>query len=191
MGSYNIPKQLLNFRDFLSIMKNFYSVTMPVIIVTADLNNPEHSAAIPAVINAYAADPMGGGKPLDPVRLQEIVPGLRKHSSSLVLLAFAGEQPVGIANCFVGFSTFAAKPLVNIHDLAVMPGCRGQGIGRQLLEAAETKARELGCCKLTLEVRADNNRAREIYKQYGFGDFTTGAETVPTYFLEKKISEKV
>lgn len=158
---------------------------MSVTIVAADLDNSEHCVAIPAMISAYAADPMGGGQQLDSTRLQEIVPGLRQHPSSLVLLAFAEKKPVGIANCFVGFSTFSAKPLLNIHDLAVLPEFRGKGVGRQLLEAAEAKASELGCCKLTLEVRADNSRAREVYKQFGFGDFTTGTKAVPTYFLEK------
>jgi len=44
--------------------------------------------------------------------------------------------------CFRGFSTFAAAPLINVHDLAVVPGFRGQGIGRRLLEAVEMYAED-------------------------------------------------
>ena len=161
---------------------------MAITIVKADLNNPDHCAAIPAMINAYASDPMGGGAPLDPARLADIVPGLRKHPASLVFLAFNEAGPVGIANCFIGFSTFAAQPLVNIHDLAVLERHRGQGIGLDLLRAIEVEARNMGCCKLTLEVRDDNTRASAIYRQFGFDDFTTGADTVPTFFLEKKLA---
>ena len=163
---------------------------MPVTIVPADLSNSEHCRVIPAMINAYAMDQMGGGQELDPAILQNIVPGLRKHGSSLVLLAFDEEEPVGIANCLIGFSTFAASPLLNIHDLAVIPSHRGKGVGRRLLEAAETQAKELGCCKVTLEVRADNTRAIEVYKQFGFSDFMTGDEQIPTYFLEKKLTNE-
>ena len=155
-------------------------------IIETDFNNPDHCRAIPALIDAYARDPMGGGRGLPEEILQKMVPGLAEHPSSLVFLAFDGDRPVGIANCFVGFSTFAAQPLVNIHDLAVLPEYRGRGVGERLLGEVERKAKELGCCKLTLEVRGDN-RARNLYERFGFGDFTTGAEQTPTFFLEKRL----
>ena len=37
-------------------------------------------------------------------------------------------------------------------------GCSFKGVGRRLLEAVEGKARELRCCKLTLEVMDNNHR---------------------------------
>ena len=37
------------------------------------------------------------------------------------------DKPVGLATTFEGFSTFAAKPLINIHDIAVLPDYRGRG----------------------------------------------------------------
>ena len=49
------------------------------------------------------------------------------------------DNPVGAAVCFIGFSTFAAKPLINIHDFVVLPAARGKGVGRRLLEAVEKK----------------------------------------------------
>jgi ribosomal protein S18 acetylase RimI-like enzyme len=57
---------------------------------------------------------------------------------------------------------------VNIHDIAVSPEARGQGVGRQLLAAVEADARALGCCKVTLEVRSDNQRAMGLYRSVGF-----------------------
>ena len=41
----------------------------------------------------------------------------------------------------------------------VLPAFRRKGGGRRLLESVEGKARELGCCKLTLEVMGKNDRA--------------------------------
>jgi ribosomal protein S18 acetylase RimI-like enzyme len=36
------------------------------------------------------------------------------------------------------------------------------------LRAVEEQARTAGCCRLTLEVRADNEVARRLYQSYGF-----------------------
>ena len=141
---------------------------MPVDIVEADLDRPDHQRAVVDLISAYAADPMGSGKPLPDAVRARMIPGLRALPTTLIFLAYDEGHPVGIATCFRGFSTFAARPLVNIHDLAVLPACRGRGIGRQLLDAVERKARALGCCKVTLEVQEDNVRARRIYEAAGF-----------------------
>jgi ribosomal protein S18 acetylase RimI-like enzyme len=103
-----------------------------------------------------------------------------------VLLAFADQRPVGMAICFFGFATFQARPLLNIHDLAVVPDYRGQGIGRALLGEAEKRALGHGCCKLTLEVRDDNRPARALYESFGFTDFVVG-KAVPTRFLSKAL----
>jgi GNAT superfamily N-acetyltransferase len=138
-------------------------------IVEADLGRPEHQRAVVEMIDAYARDPMGDGKPLaDDVR-RELIPGLQRHPTTLIFLAYDRGAPVGIAVCFVGFSTFAAKPLVNVHDITVLPVRRGQGIAAKLLAGVERKARALGCCKLTLEVQENNHRAKKVYQAAGFG----------------------
>ena len=142
---------------------------MPAIqIVEPDLlHRPEHRQAVLDLVDAYSRDPMGDGKPLrDDVR-HRLVPGLAAHPTTLILLAYDGELPVGIAVCFRGFSTFQARPLVNIHDLAVLPEHRGRGIGKALLEAVADRARGLGCCKVTLETQ-EKNPARRLYEAVGF-----------------------
>jgi len=68
----------------------------------------------------------------------------------------------------VGFSTFAARPLLNLSDFYVVPAHRGGGIGRQLLVAMEQHALAIGCCKLSLEVQENNARARRLYAAAGF-----------------------
>ena len=102
--------------------------------------------------------------------MKELIPGLRKHPTTLILLAYVEGRPVGIATCFVGFSTFYARPLVNVHDLAILPEYRGQGIGRQLLNGVLDKAKQLGCCKVTLEVHETNRRAKQMYEAAGFAE---------------------
>jgi ribosomal protein S18 acetylase RimI-like enzyme len=154
-------------------------------VFEADLDAPQHQEAIVSLINAYARDPMGDGRDLPAEVRERLIPGLRQHPTTLAFLAFDGEKPAGIAVCFLGFSTFAARPLINIHDLAVLPEYRGQGVGRLLLEQVEAKGRELGCCKLTLEVRDDNHRAQRLYQKAGFGAMSTGHGAVRNWFLQK------
>jgi len=137
-------------------------------IVEADLARPPHQQAVLALTDAYARDAMGNGAPLAADVLARLVPSLRAHPTTVILLAYADGEAVGIATCFLGFSTFAARPLLNVHDLAVLPAYRGRGIARQLLAAAEAKARALDCCKLTLEVQENNHRARRLYARAGF-----------------------
>jgi ribosomal protein S18 acetylase RimI-like enzyme len=148
----------------------------PIEIVKADLDRAEHQQAILDLLDAYAADPLIDGKPLSPQVRQEMIPGLRAHPTTLVPLAFHDTKAVGVAVCFRGYSTFYARPLINIHDLAVLAEYRGLGIGRRLLEAIEREARDAGCCKLTLEVRETNRRAKGLYESIGF---TAGANDGP------------
>lgn len=139
---------------------------MPVLL--ADLHNPAHQAAIVELLDMYCRDEFGDGRPLaDEVR-KNLVPGLIQHGGARAFLAYEADRPVGLALCFIGFSSFKAKPLINIHDIAVRPETRGQGVGRQLLAAVEEHARSLGCSKVTLEVRADNVRAQQAYRKAGF-----------------------
>ena len=156
-------------------------------IVRADLNDPRHQAAVLAMTRAYARDPMGNGRDLPAEIQQALVPELRAHPTTLIFLAYRDDEPVGIVTGFVGFSTFAARPLINIHDLHVAHDHRGRGIGRSLLEAVESEARRLGCCKLTLEVQEHNETALALYRRFGFvgGQYEPSAGAV--LFREKKL----
>lgn len=152
----------------------------------ADLTDAADAAGIVAVLDSYASDPLGGGQPLSGEVRDRLVPALQDHPNTLVLLAWSDAEPVGLTVCFYGFSTFRARLLLNVHDLAVIPRCRGRGIGRKLLTGAETRARERGCCKLTLEVQDDNLTALGLYESFGFGDVVYG-ESGPTRFLSKPL----
>jgi len=156
-------------------------------IAEANLNDSTHQEAVLKMVDAYSLDAMGDGKPLSEEARRFLLPRLREHPTTLIFLAFRGQEPVGIAVCFRGFSTFAARPLMNIHDLAVLPANRGEGISRQLLAAVEKKAREMGCCKLTLEVLEKNQRAREVYEAAGFGKPVYQEESSVTFFLSKRL----
>ncbi len=155
-------------------------------VIQADLTDPRHQSDLIAMLDAYAQDPMGGGDPMAEEVKARLVPGLQAHPAAYIFLAYretpGGKEAVGIANCFLGFSTFAAKPLINIHDLAVVPAARRMGVGRKLLDTVTAKAKSLGCCVVTLEVRDDNPAAQKLYTDYGFHD-----DGIPHRFWKLKV----
>ena len=156
-------------------------------VTRADLDDGAQAEAVVELIDCYARDLMGGGEPLPAAVRAALIPGLRGFAGTLVFLAWDGSHPVGVAVCFRGFSTFAARPLVNIHDLSVRPEWRGRGIGRALLRAVADWAREQGCCKLTLEVLDHNARARALYDAEGFRPPDMGHPGEQMLFLAKTL----
>jgi ribosomal protein S18 acetylase RimI-like enzyme len=159
---------------------------MTIQVREANLADPEQAQAVVDVLDSYASDPRGGGVPLTGDVRSRLIPMLRAHPTTLVLLAYDGNDPVGLTIGFFGISSFRAMPLLNIHDLAVVPAWRGKGVGRSLLAAAEARARDRGCCKLTLEVQEDNAPARMLYERFGFQDVIYG-NSGPTRFLNKML----
>lgn len=129
--------------------------------------NP-HAAAIVTLLDQYARDPMGLARPIPEEILDRVPDGLAATANALVWLAYAGNRPAGVAVCFSAYATFRARPVINVHDLAVLPEFREQGVATHLLNAVESEARRRSCAKLTLEVRQDNTPARTLYRKLGF-----------------------
>ncbi len=120
------------------------------------------------LLDMYAREPMGQGRPLDDAVRRRLARDLPQLPHLFVVLAEADKRAVGIAVCFESYSTFLGQPLVNIHDLAVVPDARGRGVGRRLIDAVEAEARRRGCGRITLEVRSDNLGAQQLYRRLGF-----------------------
>jgi ribosomal protein S18 acetylase RimI-like enzyme len=55
-----------------------------------------------------------------------------------------------------------------VENLYVRPEFRGQGIGSQLLAAAEQRLRDHGADAVALNVMADNEDARRFYRDHGY-----------------------
>ena len=166
---------------------------LAVAVREADLENDADAQAVVDLVDEYASEPLHGGQSLPAGVRAELAGNLSSHPTSIVLLAFREERAVGVAVCFRGFSTWSARPLLNLHDLAVTRSMRGHGIGRQLLRAVEERARALGCCKLTLEVRGDNRTAQGLYRSFGFrggagaAGEALGGRADQTFFWEKPL----
>src|SRR5690606_18887542 len=154
-------------------------------VVRADYTDPGHAAALVMLLDAYASDPAGGGEPLSAFAKANLVRELTARPQAYSVLAFDGTAPVGLVNCIEGFSTFACKPLVNVHDVAVAASHRGRRVGEQMLALAERIARERGACKMTLEVLAGNRSAQALYARIGFESYQLDPAMGDAQFLQK------
>lgn len=163
-----------------------------ITIIRARLINPDHAAALLDLMDEYASGQTGGGEPLKAYTRAHLAATLRTRPGAHTLLALKrdenGEESfVGLLNAFEGFSTFACQPLLNIHDIIVTESQRGQGIGKRLMQAAEELARELGCCKLTLEVLEGNTKAQAAYTSLGYAGYELDPAMGKALFWQKKL----
>lgn len=143
-------------------------------VCQADYSRGDHAAAVVSLLDAYARDPMGGAEALSDFAKANLIPALAARPQAYSVLAFGGtdgQTPVGLVNCIEGFSTFACRPLVNVHDVVVLDGYRGQRVAERMLALAEQIARERGACKLTLEVLQGNAGAIRLYQRVGFANY--------------------
>lgn len=158
---------------------------MKLQVLPVDYLLPAHRAALVMLLDAYAQDPMGGGEPLTPRVKETLCDALAMRANTASFIAWLDDAPVGLINCIEGFSTFKAKPLLNIHDIAVLPAHRGVGVGQALLAAAEQHARQSGCCKLTLEVLTGNAPALKSYLGFGFEPYALDPAAGQASFMQK------
>lgn len=154
-------------------------------VVRARYDDPAHAAALVELLDTYARDPAGGGEPLNDFARENLVDALAARPFVFSVLAFDGETPVGLVNAIEGFSTFACRPLVNVHDVVVMPSHRGRGIAAAMLAEVEAVARERGACKLTLEVLEGNAAARALYRRLGFAAYQLDPAMGQARFMQK------
>lgn len=151
----------------------------------ADYANPGHAAAMVALLDAYASDPAGGAQPLSEYAKAHLVPELARRPHAFSVLAWDGDTPVGLVNAIEGFSTFQCRPLVNVHDVAVLASHRGQRVAEQMLALVESLARERGACKLTLEVLEGNRPAVTLYRRIGFAGYALDPALGQATFMQK------
>ena len=100
-----------------------------------------------------------------PEKLRETLFGSRPYAE--VLLCFDREKPVGFALFFHNYSTFRAMPGIYLEDLFVLPGERGKGFGKALLNEVIHVAKERGCGRVEWSVLDWNVPAIDFYKSMG------------------------
>lgn len=151
----------------------------------ADYGHEPDAAAVVMLLDAYARDPAGGGEPLSDFARANLVRELAARPQAYSVLAFDGDQPVGLVNCIEGFSSFKCKPLVNVHDVAVLASHRGHGIAEAMLAEAERIAVGRGAVKMTLEVLSGNAPAVRLYRRIGYEGYQLDPAMGTAQFFQK------
>jgi Acetyltransferases len=77
----------------------------------------------------------------------------------------AQERIEGIVHFHVHASTWARVGYCYLEDLFVDPDCRGQGVGRALIEAVYRAADEHGADRVYWHTENTNERAQYLYRQ--------------------------
>jgi ribosomal protein S18 acetylase RimI-like enzyme len=96
---------------------------------------------------------------------------LMAASGMLTLVAEAADgERAGFIMIGRSASVFTNQQQAFVYDVAVAPPFRRRGIGRQLMEQAETYAREQGMPSVTLMVDCNNAAARSLYAKLGYDD---------------------
>ncbi len=84
-------------------------------------------------------------------------------------VARADDRIVGFVTFTMAGSTFTKSVSRGvIQNLYVVPEARGEGVGTQLLDVAERVLVEDGADVIALEAMADNDSARQFYRERGY-----------------------
>ncbi len=87
-------------------------------------------------------------------------------SGNVNLVALNGGEVIGW--CDIRRHFFPSHAHRGSLGMGLLPGFRGQGLGRRLIEAAISAAREAGMIRIEFGVHADNARAIRLYETVGF-----------------------
>jgi GNAT superfamily N-acetyltransferase len=158
---------------------------MPITTKRVCYDDPRDCENLVQLLGEYARLECGD----DPPDLSHLPQQLANFPTAFSLLAYADSDQtaaVGLVNCFFGFSTFAGRSLVNVHDVIVTEKHRGKGVSGVMLEAVARIASEHDCCRVTLEVLADNTPALRAYQKQGFARDPAHPHT-DIFFLRKSL----
>lgn len=93
---------------------------------------------------------------------------LIRDPAQYVFVARQADSILGFINFSTRKSVMHPAPSALIDELVVSAESRGTGIGRQLIETAVDRCRELGCCEVEVSTEKSNAKARRFYRACGF-----------------------
>lgn len=107
-------------------------------------------------------------QPSDPGRAERFLSERLSAGESVIFLAREGGTAVGFVQLYPSFWSVAACRSWILNDLYVVPGQRGTGIGRALLDRARAHAQATGAGGLDLSTQRSNLTAQRLYEAAGW-----------------------
>jgi GNAT superfamily N-acetyltransferase len=108
------------------------------------------------------------GYPQNPTDLAERIGVMADGSADAVLVADAGGTAIGVASLHVTPLFNEGRSRARITAFVVDAEHRGRGVGRRLLDAVETAARQRGCYAVELTSGAHRHGAHRFYAAAGY-----------------------
>ena len=108
------------------------------------------------------------GYPIPVQALHERMAQFDGRSSDPVLVACRGDRIVGLIAVHCTSMLHLDAPIARITTLVVDPQAHGGGVGRALVDAAETLARDAGCAILEVTTAFHRTDAQAFYRAIGF-----------------------
>jgi GNAT superfamily N-acetyltransferase len=107
-------------------------------------------------------------KPQTPQQIRMRLGRLAGTGVDRVLVAVVDGRVAGVAGVTYAWLLHADAPTARLMSIVVDEGCRGQGIGRRLVEASVEQARIWGCDRIELTSRLERGAAHSFYEAVGF-----------------------
>jgi ribosomal protein S18 acetylase RimI-like enzyme len=122
-----------------------------------------------------------------PSALAERLRQLIEDGETMVLLG--GDGPDGLAVLRFRAAIWSAGLECYLAELYVTPPRRGQGLGRSLMEAAVSEARNRGADTMDIGVDEPDLAARRLYESLGFTNRAGGADGPLMYVYERELGD--
>jgi len=117
------------------------------------------------VRNAGFAKLQGSEIPATPEMIVKMISGEDYIEGGLMIL-YHKQEPIGVVRG--AMDEYDDAPIMNIGPLAIIPAYQGQGLGRSLLRASLSFAKDKDFKRTILCVNDENDRAKSLYIQEGF-----------------------
>jgi len=90
------------------------------------------------------------------------------NGESIIFLAEDENQVVGFTQLYPIFSSTRMKPMWLLNDLYIVESKRGQGLGRNLIQAAKNHCVKTSACGILLETETSNKIGNRLYQKEKF-----------------------
>ena len=92
---------------------------------------------------------------------------LSRHTDHAIYVAASGKEVVGWIHLYIDHSLLHS-PVVALGGIVVDEAQRGKGIGRQLMEQAESWGQARGCAAVYLKTNMIRDEAHAFYESLGY-----------------------
>lgn len=124
---------------------------------------------LPAVLRILAESGIDGGTSFTLDEAREHFAHIRRQPGFRLLVALVEGEAVGTyALQIMNKMGKRGTPAGVVEDVAVLPSCQGQGVGRAMMEHARDECRRAGCYKLALSSNLRREDAHRFYDSLGF-----------------------